>query len=391
MTKIQDNIVGLDSAILMSPKIWEASGHLTAGFADMLAECKKCQHRFREDHIKDRKCPECGGEISKGRKFNLMMKTFIGPVENKTATAYLRAETCQGIYVNFDNVRESMRLKIPFGIAQIGKAFRNEITPGNFTYRTREFEQMEMQFFVNPKEADKWFDYWKKARYDWYLKLGIKKENLRVREQKKDELAHYSKKAADIEYNFPFGWQEIEGIHNRGDWDLSNHSKHSGKDFSVLDEKTGEKFIPHIIETSAGADRGALTFLVDAYAEIAGGRTTTTEAIKETEVMLKLNKKLAPVKIAIFPLSKKEELSKIAKEIYQNLKTEFTCEYDETQSIGKRYRRQDEIGTPYCVTIDFDTLKDKAVTVRDRDTMKQERMKIEELKKYLTEKLNGSA
>ncbi len=387
MTKMQDNIVGLDSAILMSPKIWEASGHLTAGFADILAECKKCKHRFREDHIAGGKCPECGGELSQGRKFNLMMKTFIGPVEDKTATAYLRAETCQGIYVNFENVRESMRLKIPFGIAQIGKAFRNEITPGNFTYRTREFEQMEMQFFVNPNEANRWFDYWKKARYDWYLKLGIKKENLKIREQKKDELPHYAKKAADIEYEFPFGWKEIEGIHNRGNWDLSNHAKHSGKDLSILDEKTGEKFIPHIIETSAGAERGALTFLVDAYAEIAGGRTTTTEAIKETEVILKLDKKLAPVKIAIFPLSKKEELAKIAKEIYKNLKTEFTCEYDETQSIGKRYRRQDEIGTPYCVTIDFDTLKDNAVTVRDRDTMKQERVEIDKLKSYLAEKL----
>lgn len=388
MTKMQNNIVGLDSAILMSPKIWEASGHLAAGFADMLAECKKCKHRFREDHIKEGKCPECGGELTKGRKFNLMMKTFVGPVEDKTTTAYLRAETCQGIYVNFENVRESMRLKIPFGIAQIGKAFRNEITPGNFTYRTREFEQMEMQFFVNPNEADQWFDYWKKARYDWYLKLGIKKENLRIREQKKDELPHYAKKAADIEYKFPFGWKEIEGIHNRGDWDLSNHAKHSGKDLSVLDEKTGEKFIPHIIETSAGADRGALTFLVDAYAEIAGGRTTTTEAIKEVEIILKLDKKLAPVKVAIFPLSKKEELAKIAKEIYKNLKTEFTCEYDETQSIGKRYRRQDEIGTPYCITVDFETLEDNAVTVRDRDTMKQERVKIEELRDYLKNKLS---
>jgi len=387
MIKKHGTIVGLDSAILMSPKIWEASGHLTAGFADVMAECKKCQRRFREDYVGEGKCPECDGELTKGRKFNLMMKTFVGPVEDKASIAYLRAETCQGIYVNFQNVRESMRLKIPFGIAQIGKAFRNEITPGNFTYRTREFEQMEMQFFVHPKEADKWLDFWMKERLQWYVSYGIKKENLRLREQKKDELAHYSKRAADIEYKFPFGWKEVEGIHNRGDWDLKNHEKHSGKKLSYRDEETGRDFIPHIIETSAGADRSALTFLVDAYEEISGGRTVTTQSIKESEVILKLNKKLSPVKVAVFTLSKKEELSQKTKKVFNLLKVRFESQYDETGSIGKRYRRQDEIGTPYCITVDFETLKDNAVTVRDRDTMKQNRIKIEELEKYLSERL----
>jgi len=376
MIKKHGTIVGLDSAILMSPKIWEASGHLTAGFADVMAECKKCQRRFREDYVGEGKCPECDGELTKGRKFNLMMKTFVGPVEDKASIAYLRAETCQGIYVNFQNVRESMRLKIPFGIAQIGKAFRNEITPGNFTYRTREFEQMEMQFFVHPEEADKWLDFWLKERLQWYVSYGIKKENLRLREQKKDELAHYSKRAADIEYKFPFGWKEVEGIHNRGDWDLKNHEKHSGKKLSYRDEETGRDFIPHIIETSAGADRSALTFLVDAYEEISGGRTVTTQSIKESEVILKLNKKLSPVKVAVFPLSKKEELSQKTKKVFNLLKVRFESQYDETGSIGKRYRRQDEIGTPYCITVDFETLKDNAVTVRDRDTMKQNRISV---------------
>ncbi len=388
MTKLHDNIVGLNSAVLMSPKVWEASGHLTEGFADMLAECKKCKRRFREDHIEGNKCPECNGELSKGRKFNLMMKTFIGPVEDKAATAYLRAETCQGIYINFENVRESMRMKVPFGIAQIGKAFRNEITPGNFIYRMREFDQMEMQFFTHPDEADKWFDYWKEQRYNWYLSLGIEKSNLRIREQKKDELAHYAKRAIDIEYKFPFGWQEIEGIHNRGDWDLSNHSKYSGKDLSYIDEKTGKKFVPYIIETSAGADRESLTFLVDAYKEVSGGRTTTTKSIKEQEIVLKFNKKLSPVKVAVLPLSKKEELAEKTKEVFDLVKVKFESQYDETGSIGKRYRRQDEIGTPYCATVDFETLKDDAVTVRDRDTMKQKRIKIKKLLNYLDKSLN---
>lgn len=378
MTKIEDGIVGLDSAILMSPKIWAASGHLTAGFADELVECKKCHHRFRKDLLEKDKCPDCGGELTESKKFNLMMKTFVGPIEDEASMTYLRAETCQGIYMNYKNVLDSMRLKIPFGIAQIGKAFRNEITPKDFIYRTREFEQMEMQWFCEPKSADKFFEYWLKARLAWYEKLGLKKENLKTYEVPKNELAHYAKRAVDILYNFPFGWKEIEGIHNRGDWDLSNHSKHSG-----VDLKYEGNFL-NIIETSVGADRSLFAFLCDAYEEVKGGRTETTESAKEMEVILNLSKKLAPIKVAVFPLLKnKPELVDKAKSIYNDLKKHFTCQYDESGSIGRRYRRQDEVGTPFCVTIDFDTIKDGTVTVRDRETMKQERVKAEVLTEYI--------
>ncbi len=388
MRKRHDNIVGLDSAILMSPKIWEASGHLTAGFADELVECKKCHKRFRLDKTyRGRayvRCFECGGEVTKPRKFNLMMKTFVGPVEDKASTAYLRAETCQGIYVNFNNIINSMRLKLPFGVAQIGKAFRNEITPGNFIYRTREFEQMEMQWFCKPETAPQFFEYWKKERMKWYLQLGIKKENLRAREVSQKELAHYAKRVVDIEYKFPFGWKEIEGIHNRGDWDLSNHSKHSGQDLKY------EGYYPHIIETSGGADRSFLAFLVDAFQEIKGGRSKTTESVKEVETVLKLHKDLAPIKVAVLPLVKnKPELTKKAKEVHKLLKPHFAIQYDEVGSIGRRYRRQDEIGTLFAVTVDFDTLKKKDVTLRDRDTMKQKRVKIKDLVKILKEKLEN--
>jgi len=382
MTRNHENIVGLDAAILMSPQVWQASGHLTAGFADELVECKKCHHRFRKDFLKENKCSDCGGELTEPKKFNLMMKTFVGSLEDEAVTTYLRAETCQGIYLNFLNVLNSMRLKIPFGIVQIGKAFRNEITPGNFIYRTREFEQMEMQWFCHPKEADKFFDYWKKERMQWYLNLGIKKENLRMVEVPAKERAHYAKRQVDIEYHFPFGWHEIEGVHNRGDWDLSNHSKYSGKDLKY------EGYYPYIIETSAGADRSFLTFLVAAFHEVKGGRTKTTEAKKEIEVLLKLHRELAPVKVAVLPLIKnKPELVKKAKEVYQMLKPYFTCQYDELGSIGRRYRRQDEIGTLWTITTDFDTLKDDTVTVRNRDTMSQERVNISDLVKILKDKL----
>jgi glycyl-tRNA synthetase len=388
MTRAKENIAGLDAAVLMSPKIWEASGHLTAGFADELVECKKCHHRFRKDFLEKSECPDCAGPLTEPRKFNLMMKTFVGPLEDEASCAYLRAETCQGIYVNFLNVLNSSRLKIPFGIAQIGKAFRNEITPGNFIYRTREFEQMELQWFCHPEEADDFFQYWKKERMKWYLDLGIKKENLRFREVGKEELAHYAKAAIDIEYKFPFGWKEIEGIHNRGDWDLSNHSRHSGEDLRYFDEKKKEKYFPHIIETSVGADRSFLAFLVDAYSEVKGGRTKTTEAVKEEEMVLVLGKKIAPVKLAVLPLVRnKPELVKRAEEIYKSLKSDFVCQYDEVGSIGRRYRRQDEIGTIFCLTVDFDSLEEDDVTCRDRDTMKQERIKIKDLAKILKEKL----
>jgi len=401
MVQENENIVGLDSAILMNPKVWEASGHLSAGFADELIECKSCHKRFKKNEA-EKKCPECGGEFLPARKFNLMMKTFVGPVEDETAVAYLRAETCQGIYMNFLNVLNSSRLKIPFGIAQIGKAFRNEITPGNFIFRTREFEQMEMQWFCRPSPkntqqnkheakhekdmkdwtADDWFEYWKKERLNWYLNLGIKKENLRLKDHEKKDLAHYAKAGTDIEYHFPWGWQEIEGIHNRGDWDLSRHSQYSGRDLFYFDPETKEKYIPYIIETSGGIDRALLTFLIDSYEEIKGGRTKTTKATKETEIVLKLHKDLAPIKIAILPLVKKEPLVKLAQEICQDLKKYFMTEYDEVGSIGRRYRRQDEIGTPYCLTVDFESLEDKKVTIRDRDTMKQERIEIKGLKDY---------
>jgi len=412
MIQNHNDIVGLDAGILMNPKVWQASGHLTAGFADELVECKKCHKRFRAEEIKTKNpaphrpallqkggagagCPECGGELIKPRKFNLMMKTFVGPVEEKAATTYLRAETCQGIYVNFLNILNSTRLKIPFGVAQIGKAFRNEITPRDFVYRIREFEQMELQWFCHPKEADKLFDYWKSERVNWYLDLGIKKENLREKEVPEKERAHYAKRQADIEYHFPFGWREIEGIHNRGDWDLSNHSKFSKEDLRYFDPSTSsgqvkEKYFPHIIETSVGVERIFLAFLSDAYQEIKGGRTKTTEATKEIEILLKLDKKLAPIKVAVLPLVRnKLELVKKAKEVYQMLKPHFVCQYDELGSIGRRYRRQDEIATVLCLTIDFESLKQDDLTIRDRDTMKQERVKISNLINFLKTKVEN--
>lgn len=382
-------IVGLDAAILMSPKIWQASGHLTAGFADELVECKSCHKRFKADETKGKVCPECGGKLTEPRKFNLMMKTFVGPVEIEAVTTYLRAETCQGIYVNFENILNSMRLKIPFGVAQIGKAFRNEITPKDFIYRTREFEQMEMQWFCHPKAAKKYFDYWKKERVKWYLNLGIKKENLRIREVPAKERAHYAKQQIDIEYKFPFGWKEIEGVHNRGDFDLSNHSRFSGKDLRYFDTERKERYLPYIIETSGGAERSFFAFLCDAYQEIKGGRTKTTKAAKEIEVLLRLHKTLAPIKVAVLPLVRnKPKLVEKAKEVYQLLKPHFVCQYDELGSIGRRYRRMDEIGTYLCLTVDFESLKQDDLTVRNRDTMKQERVKIKDLVKILKEKLN---
>ncbi len=406
----QDNIVGLESSIISNPKVWEASGH-TSSFADPLVDCKKCKKRFRADHLiqsmekkedgvvtsaeieklkkalKKVSCPECGGELTQPRKFNLLVPTYIGVIEDEKSKTYLRGETCQGIFVDYDLIRQSSRLKIPFGIAQIGKAFRNEITPGNFVFRSREFEQMELEFFINPNDDKKWFSYWKKQRLKWFLDLGVEKKNLRFRDHKKDELAHYAKEATDIEYKFPFGWKELEGVANRTDFDLKQHSKYSAKDLSYFDEDTKKRYIPYVIEPSLGVDRAALVFLLDAYHEVKGGRTKTTESIKEKEVVLKLHKDLTPIKVAILPLLRKDQLIKKTKEIYDLMKNHFMSEYDETGSIGKRYRRQDEIGTPYCVTIDFDTLNDKAVTVRDRDSMVQDRIKIEKLVKFLCEKL----
>ncbi len=382
MTRRQKDVLGLDSAVLMNPEVWKASGHLTAGFADKLVECKKCHHRFRKDHLEKNACPDCGGELTEPRDFNLMMKTFVGPLEGNSSLAYLRAETCQGIYVNFKNVVQSMRQKVPFGIAQIGKAFRNEITPKNFIYRTREFEQMEMQWFCHPKKASQFFNYWKKERLNWYYNLGIKKKDIRVVDIPKGELPHYAQKAVDIEYRFPFGWKEIEGIHNRGDWDLSNHSKHSGEDLSYTDDKTGEKYFPYVIETSVGVERSLFAFLCSAYEEVEGGRTK--KGNKEKEVVLRLNKSLAPLKVAVLPLVKnKPEVVEKAKEVYNMIKPHFSCQYDEGGSIGRRYRRLDEIGCVFAVTVDFETLEKENVTVRNRDTMKQERIEISELLEFL--------
>ncbi|TAN61103.1 glycine--tRNA ligase [bacterium] len=375
----RQDIVGLDSAILMHPKVWEASGHLQ-NFADLSVDCKKCKKRWRQDQIRG-KCPECGSnELTEARLFNLMFKTFQGPVEDNASLAYLRPETAQGIFVNFLNVVDVSRKKLPFGIAQVGKSFRNEITPGNFTFRTREFEQMEIEYFVRPEDADKSYEYWVNERYNWYLGLGMKKENLRLRPHAKDELAHYAKACSDIEYNFPFGWSELEGIANRGDFDLAQHSKFSGKELVFFDAAAKEKIVPYIIEPSGGVDRAALAFLVDAYYE---------EKVKdETRAVLRLSKELAPIKAAVLPLLKnRPEIVQMARAIYESLRSQFYCVYDDTAAIGKLYRRQDEIGTLFCLTVDVQSLEDKQVTVRDRDTMKQERISIERLKDYFTKEL----
>ena len=383
MFRRQDNIFELDSSILMQRQVWEASGHTSAGFTDPLRECKKCHHRYRADHLAEEgidKCPNCGGELMEARKFNLLVETHLGPVKDDSSLTYLRGETTQGIYVNYKNIKTSMSAEIPFGVGQIGKAFRNEITPGHFTYRMREFEQMEQQYFVKPAQAEKYFEYWKNERMKWYLGLGVKKEKLRFRPHAKDELAHYAKGAEDIEYEFPFGWHEIEGVHNRGDWDLSRHSKFSGEDLSEVDEKTGERFYPYIVETSAGADRAALVFLIDAYSEDKNNE----------RIVLKLHPKLASYKAAIFPLLRnKPELVNKAREVYLMLKKQNLgpVAWDDRGNIGKRYYSQDEIGTPWTITCDFQTLEDDTITVRDRDTTKQERVKIQELKNYFEDKL----
>ncbi len=381
MVQKREDIVGLDSSIIMNPNIWKASGH-TENFTDPLAECTGCHKRFRADHLEDvTKCPECGCKMMESRNFNLMFRTFIGPVEDSASVAYLRPETAQGIFVNYKNILDTQRVKIPFGIAQIGKAFRNEITPGNFIFRVREFEQMEMEYFVKPGTEKEIFENWINERMRWYVEeLGIKKENLRIRKHEKDELAHYAIDCVDIEYKFPIGWSEIEGIASRGNFDLTQHQNNSGQDLGYYEEATKEKYIPYVIEPSCGVERTMLAVLCDAYTEIEGGRTTTTEANKEMEFLLKLNKKLAPVKVAILPLVKnKDNVVGKAREVYEMLKPHFSCQYDEVGAIGRRYRRHDEIGTPYAVTIDFDTLEDEAVTLRDRDTMEQKRVKIEDL------------
>ena len=376
----RDDMVGLDASILMHPQTWAASGHLEQ-FTDPLVECKSCHQRFRTDEMSDNNCPSCGGELTEPRLFNLMFKTFMGPVEEDANVVYLRPETAQGIFVNFQNVLNTTRRRLPFGIAQLGKAFRNEITTGNFIFRSREFEQMEIEYFVPPDTANKWFDYWVEERRNWYLNLGIREDNLRLRPHGEEELAHYAKKCYDIDYNFPMGWSELEGVANRGDYDLAQHAKHSGKEMTYFDEDSGEHIVPYIIEPSAGVDRSVLAFLCDAYdEEIAQG---------ELRVVLHLHPSLAPYKASVLPLSKKENLAKAAREIYDDLRQCWMIHYDDTQSIGRRYRRQDEVGTPYCITVDFQSLEDNQVTIRERDSMNQIRVPIATLKETLAAKLAG--
>ncbi|PWB72508.1 glycine--tRNA ligase [candidate division GN15 bacterium] len=388
MTNRRDDIEGLDAAILMHPQVWVTSGHV-AEFTDPLVDCKKCKARFRADKLAEARCPlkpsksplECGGELTEARKFNLMFKTFMGPVEDESAIVYMRPETAQGIYVNFLNVKNSSRQKIPFGIAQIGKAFRNEITPGNFIFRTREFEQMEMQFFIHPSEDEKWFEYWRQERWNWYKDLGIRMEKLRWHQHGEGELAHYAKAAYDIEYEYPFGWQELEGVHNRTDFDLSRHMQATNKDLRYFDERFPEKFVPYIIETSAGCDRTLLTILVDAYDEI--------EVKGETRVFLRLSPKVAPIKAAIFPLVNKEGMPEYAEKVYHDLKKKFKVFYDDSGAVGRRYARMDEAGCPFCITVDGQTLQDNTMTLRDRDSMEQTRLTATEIADFLTAKIGG--
>ncbi|HXQ27898.1 MAG TPA: glycine--tRNA ligase [Gemmatimonadales bacterium] len=391
MVHEREDIEGLDAAILMHPKVWEASGHV-AGFTDPLVDCKHCKNRFRADDpaIKgtpgqpDAQCPVCGskGTLTAPRLFNLMFKTFMGPVEEAAAQIYLRPETAQGIYVNYLNVLQSSRQRIPFGIAQIGKAFRNEITPGNFTFRTREFEQMEMQFFVKPGSDEGWFDFWREERLKWVQGLGLRPERLRLHRHGPTELAHYAKDAYDIQYEFPFGWNEFEGIHNRADFDLSRHQQFSGKKLEYLDPATNERFIPYVVETSAGADRTALAVLCDAYHE--------EEVAGETRVVLRLHPALAPIKVAVLPLVNKDGMPEFARRVFDDLRKHVNAFHDDSGSIGRRYRRQDEAGTPFAVTVDGQSVaEDGTVTVRSRDTLQQERVAAAQLLDYLSSRLRG--
>ncbi|MBX6765352.1 MAG: glycine--tRNA ligase [Rubrobacteraceae bacterium] len=406
MVYARDDVVGFDSAIIMHPKVWEASGHVET-FNDMLVESRSSGRRYRADHLIEEatgmeveglspeeltriiqederiKDPVDGGrDFTPVRPFNLMFETYTGPVKSPENVAYLRPETAQGIFVNFKNILQTSRVKVPFGVAQQGKSFRNEITPGNFIFRTREFEQMEMEFFVKPGTDEEWHEYWIEERYEWYLRLGMNPENIRKREQSDEERAHYATRGVDIEYNFPFaGWSELEGIANRTDYDLKKHAAYSGTNFTYTDQATGESFIPYVIEPAAGPDRMMLAFIVDAYTE--------EEVAGEKRVVLKLHPRLAPTKAAVFPLTRKEPVATIARRLYEDLRGDYRVFYDESGSIGRRYRRQDEAGTPYCVTVDFDTIEDRKVTIRDRDTLQQERIPIEGVRERLKELISG--
>ncbi len=404
---MRDDVVGLDAAIIMHPRVWEASGHV-AGFNDMLVESRTSGRRYRADHLIEAatgreveglspeelteiiqtderiKDPLDGGrDFAPVRPFNLMFETYTGPVKAPENVAYLRPETAQGTFVNFKNVLQTNRVKVPFGIAQIGKSFRNEITPGNFIFRTREFEQMELEFFVEPGTDEEWHEYWIEERFNWYLDLGMNPENMRKREQSDEERAHYAIRGVDIEYNFPFlgGWSELEGIANRTDYDLKKHAAYSGENLAYFDQTTGKSYVPYVIEPAAGPDRMMLAFLVDAYAE--------EEVRGETRTVLKLHPRLAPVKVGVFPLTKKDPVAKVARGLYEKLKGDYRVSYDDSGAIGRRYRRQDEAGTPFCVTVDFDTLEDKQVTIRDRDTMEQERVPLATVPDRLRKLISG--
>jgi len=402
----RDDVVGLDSSIILPRQVWVASGHVGV-FSDPLTECLSCHKRFRADQLEEAfefkkgrapeslaeiNCPECGtlGRFTEPRDFNMMLKTYLGVIEDESGLHYLRPETAQGIFINFKNVEGTARMKVPFGIGQVGKSFRNEITPGNFIFRTREFEQMEMEFFVKPGTDEEWHQHWIDTRTDWYVDLGIRRENLRHYEHPKEKLSHYSKRTVDIEYNFGFtggdGWGELEGIANRTDFDLGTHSKHSGTDLSYFEQASGERYLPYVIEPAAGLTRSLMAFLVDAYTE---EEVPTAKGGTETRVSLKLDPRLAPVKVAVLPLSRNTDLSPKARDLAAQLRRVWNIEFDDAQSIGRRYRRQDEIGTPYCITVDFDTLTDDAVTIRERDTMSQERVALDQVQGYLASRLLG--
>ena len=380
MVQQRDDVVLIDAAILGAPQVFEASGHLS-NFSDPLVDCTVCKRRFRQDQIEDRDCPQSkkGCEFTDARAFNLMFKTHAGPVEGEGATVYLRPETAQGMFVNFANVLQTSRKKPPFGIAQVGKSFRNEITPGNFIFRTREFEQMELEFFVPPSESAKWYDYWCKSRLQWYIDYGIPAEMLRIREHAKDELSHYSAGTSDIEFLFPWGWGELEGIAQRTDYDLKQHAEHSRQKLEYFDQSTNERYVPYVVEPAAGANRTMAAFLLAAYDE--------DVVNDEPRTVLRLHPRLAPFQIAVLPLSKKETLMPLAKQIHSMLGARYMCDFDETQAIGRRYRRQDEIGTPFCVTVDFDSLEDNSVTIRERDSTAQNRVKVDSLLSELSHRL----
>ncbi len=384
MVQDRDDVVGIETSIIMNPRVWQASGHVDT-FTDPMSDCKDCKKRWRTSDLAPNeagglRCPECGGELTDSRMFNLMFKSFVGPVADEASVVYLRPETAQGMFVNFDNVLTTTRRKLPFGIAQIGRSFRNEITPGNFIFRDREFEQMEMEFFVMPGTDEEWHERWIQDRFDWWTGLGVRKEMLRLREHEKEELSHYSKRTADIEYDFPFaGFSEVEGIANRTDFDLKQHEQFAGRTLRYFDEASNQQVLPYVIEPAMGVDRCFLTLLIDAYAE--------EEVRDEKRVVLRLKSELAPVKVAILPLSRNEKLTPTARRIWDLLRPQFMTQFDDAQSIGRRYRRQDEIGTPYCVTVDFETLDDEAVTIRDRDEMTQVRVPVANLVAVLREKL----